>query len=210
MAYTWSEFKTDVLAGLAEDATRRNLETFRTRLLRRCVEDLQAKIPSYREKQEAVYRCSDFAKFGHVSISSLPHNAFSKSFKIADVSGGEKNCVWHPLDPWPWERKAELVQGLVHVGSRGYYTLSEEGNEVWVYPQVGDCQMMVIEWWGYKSDYQDTDEVPFHTMAADCVAEYINAKICLKINEDRPLHDSHMNEFMRIRRSLKSNINSHR
>jgi hypothetical protein len=87
-----------------------------------------------------------------------------------------------PARAYVWADRARLRAGRFSGGP--LYTLSEETDELWFYPPLGDDNRFVMEWVGVKESWEDADEVTFDAKAAACAAHFIKSHLLREIVSD--------------------------
>lgn len=115
---TWSEFQTIVNNMLSVESTRRGTEAFRDQYMRNAVMDLQRFIRGYRTNNVSVYTANDVSPQSAASLGQLPSGARPKAFWIySNLSGDDPNCKRYRLDPYPWNRRQDLLCGALDYSS---------------------------------------------------------------------------------------------
>lgn len=78
-----------------------------------------------------------------------------------------------PARAYPWIDRARLRAGRMSAGP--VYALSDQFDELWLYPPLDDDHRFVMEWVGIKQSWEDDDEVTFDSKAAACAAHYVRS-----------------------------------
>lgn len=87
-----------------------------------------------------------------------------------------------PARAYVWADRARFRAGRFSGGP--LYTISDETDELWFYPPLGDDNRFVMEWVGVKEEWEDTDEVTFDAKAAACAAHFIRSNLLREIVSD--------------------------
>lgn len=87
-----------------------------------------------------------------------------------------------PARSYRWADRALLRAGRFSGGA--LYSLSDQLDELWFYPPLGDSNRFVMEWVGFKDEWEDADEVTFDAKAAACAAHFIRSNLLREIASD--------------------------
>lgn len=177
---TWLDFKTHVGELLLVDANRLNTSTFRDRQIRAAVKDLQHYIPTYRIGHETIYQVDDLAEEGFSSVGSLPAGASPRKGRYVKV-GNPVNS--QPLTDYSWDNVEDLTAG--HPRGCLYAISIDPWNATFhVFPKVTEDRYLSIHWDGLKSDFQDSEEVPFDELAAEAAALWVKKFFAREVDKD--------------------------
>lgn len=198
---TWLEFKTAVKEFLTVDADRLGGTTFVDKILRQGVLDIQHFIPFYQLDHATTYAPADVQDAGVASVGTLPADA-----KLEDAWFNQttEECCRHPLFPYNWRNRYDLICGSVGDRCQESYFLAVDpkAQNFYVFPALTDGYELVIYHDGIKLDFDDGDTVPFDEPMALAVAEYVSAKCARRFDHSLVEHDSYMKTYALQRQKL--------
>lgn len=192
--YTWKEFKELVRTLLTTDKDRLGLQDstdaqgrvvpgYISRLIGQAVLDLQEYIVGLRAGHEDTLQVSDFVPEGKASVGVVP--AFGRIREATLIIPSETGSLEYPLKDYPWDLRQELLTGQVDLfDNNGRISISPDGASFLVYPALADGQTARLSWDGKKSDFADTDLVPFPEEAALAVAEFVKGFVAREVDND--------------------------
>lgn len=109
--------------------------------------------------------------------------------------------IFVPVRPFPWADRARLRAGFFSGGP--LYTMSEQADQLWLYPSLKDGgYQFIMEWAGVKDTFDDADEVTFDKKAAACAAHYIKSTLAGEIAGDLKKQSTEFALFQRDLRGL--------
>ncbi len=189
--YTWSEFKSAVREMLPLDKNRHGLQDkdgapgFISLMTRQAVIDLQRFIPEMRKNHETLYYPADFVIEGSASRGVLPPFAeVVDAYLVNNETQSRYPLVW-----FPWEARHELTSGLLGItDNNGRVCVEPDANKFYVYPVVEGQWIVSLNWNALldngKSDFSDSELVPFPEDAVMTVAEFVKGRIQREVNND--------------------------
>lgn len=187
----WSDFLTNVLEELGTDATRRGIESLRTRAIRDAVIDLQRYIRPFRDGHTTTYLAANLTAKGYAHVGTLPEQAKPKAFYVYSIGDtvttgttDNPNIVRNRLDFVPWVSRQAMIDD--QYGERNYqYSVSPNNRVFMVHPLINDEVKLLLVYDGLKMTFADGDVVPWPEWAAEAVAAYAKYKI-LQLFDRRP------------------------
>lgn len=208
---TWGDFQDIVDEMLTVDANRRGTEALRARAAKNCAADLQRYIRGFRVGHTTTFLAADLTLFTKAMLGALPAGALPEalyivSTKVVDGEPVDANCRRNRLDFWPWMDRNHLICGSCN--ERQYlYSIAPYGNQFLIHPILNDETKLVLVWEGIKSDFQDSDEVPFPEDAAEAFAAYIKSRIYSVVDRNPATSQVEMLEYRRLRLALFRDFN---
>lgn len=223
----WSSFISSIDDCLTVDAGRKASFAYKDRMIRAAIWDLQNMIPAYRTPGRTVLQAHDFAVFPltdpsegegteqpitqhMVSVYRRPRGRaitsiwmrFPQRDTINDYLGA---LTRYRLEFVPWRYRFDLARGCSQgCGDRRQfrYSMSPNGDELWVFPRVFAPNLVEIFWDSNHMTFTENDEIPFFEEAVKPVAEYVKAHIHREVNDDLRMYDSYMRSYNTARRDL--------
>lgn len=191
---------------LTVDAERRGLETFRERMMRNAVVDLQRYITAYQEGHTTTYEAADlttmeYAMQGNLPTGAVPHAFYIYSNEEDDDGDAHPLCNRNRLDFWSWMDRQTLICCPCEI--RLYaYTISPQGKTFIIHPILNDDTELLLVWQGLKIDFVDADVVPFPEEAAEAVAAYVKWRILLEVDKNPSLAEVQFGIWKMLRGQL--------
>lgn len=202
----WASYVAIVLEHLTVDADRRGIESFRTRMIRNSVVDLQRFIRAYRQGHTTTYQAANLDEREYGMIGNLPVGAIPEAFyTLSNVP--DEDDVTHPtcqrnrMDFWPWVARKTLLCSACD--PRLYaYTISPYSRQFVIHPVLNDETELLLVWEGLKMDFDDADEVPWPEEAAEASAAYVKWRILLEVDKNVQLANEQQKIWLSKRLSL--------
>ena len=81
---------------------------------------------------------------------------------------------------------------MMQPGSRTFY----------VYPEVDELEVLVLDWEGVKTSYLSTDDTPFDQRVVKVVSDYAKAHVVREVDKDVKLYGEYYSSYIKERASL--------
>lgn len=211
---TWAQFKANVRLLLPVDANRFGVGTGATnyldQLIKQGVIDIQNFVPYYRNGNETIYMPDDLAEDGLASVGELPDGAYPvEAFYVKTGS----TCVRQPLWPYDYSARHDLICGNPRITNCQFAIAIDDrqGRNFYVFPKVEVGREMSLFWDGVKTDYQDSETVPFDEQVEMAVAMFVKAALAREVDKDLAMSMSYIGNpqtpgsYMNLRTSLFRN-----
>lgn len=181
--YTWGTFTAAVYALLPVDYDREGASTPLGFILRQAVSDIQNRIEYFRQGHKTTYSVIDVIEEGEASRGYLPEFCNPEGAVLIQVAA-TKGVM--PLRVYDWANHDDLRGGQARIdGLHGWISWNARSREFYVYPQINEEWNMLLTWNGIKTEFDDTDYVPFDE---DCVmACYYRLKAYIAQEIDRDM-----------------------
>lgn len=192
---TWLEFRRHVISLLSVNY-RNTLRDATERKIISTLLDLQSFIEEYRQGHTKVYGPADVEVHGSASIGLLPVGAHVERIRFRT---GGAICRDEALDAISWDKRETLAccpNALYQVA------INPIGREFWVNPQVLTGDSLVLDWNGRKTEFADTDELPYDYDAADAVAARVSSWLVMLTESDARAAAMHEAAYQVARRNL--------
>lgn len=212
--FTWAEFTAACRELMPIEKQRMGLQDdngvdgFITRNIRIAVIDLQNYVTSYRKNHETIYYPQDFVTEGYASKGVLPPNAHLKDISFINNKADDAGNFRYPATRLPFSDRFDLINGCKLLPDQhGRITVDDAGYTFYAYPVIGDGWVLSVLWDGMgvgnvKLDFKADELVPFEEDCAECVADYVKARIAREVDKDMEMFASYQQSFMAKRKDL--------
>jgi hypothetical protein len=203
--YKWAEFVSECKALMPVEANRLvqgDDGSYFNRLIKLAVLDLQKYVRAYTLNHETVYCPTDFVREGAAGRGVLPPNGRARDMWLFDV----KYSVRYPVTEVSWEERFELVNGRVNVkDNNGRAAIDLQGYTFYIYPVVESGWLLSLWWDGLKTEFQDSEETPFDTLALAAAADYVRSELALPVYGDVGMRNAYLQTYQVKRRDCYLN-----
>ncbi len=168
------------------------------------------------------------ASLVQMPVGALPKELYILSLDTAKQATNPL-CKRYRLDFYPWRSRQDMVCGrldftnwwvggfwpngcppvptsccgITWLQSKAYvYTMAPHGKNFLVYPGLNDTTAVLLVWDGYKTEFGNTDTIPFPDGAAEAVANYVKWRIALEVDKNIALSREFQGAWRERRLSL--------
>lgn len=201
---TWEEFNDAVRVHLVAHNRRQGVQDYIDALIKAGATDLQKAIEFYQVGHETVFDpATDLTESGFASRGTMVDGKFMSAWLTEyDVDEDtEDTCEKRPVDLVASEHIPDFKCGNFRFGEY-YIAIDRTGGYFFVTPQVEDTMRLHLQWVGVKTDWVDADETPFDERVAECVADYVLARLARTVDRDPQAAASHHQSFVQQKRTL--------
>lgn len=211
---TWSQFKANVRLLCPVDANRFGVGTGATnyldQLIKQAVIDIQNFVPFYRSGNETIYMPDDLVEDGLASVGELPDGAYPiEAFYVKTGS----TCVRQPLWSYDYGSRYDLVCGNPRIINCQFAIAIDDrqSRNFYVFPKVEEGREVSLFWDGVKTDYADSETVPFDEQVELAVSLFVKAAITREVDKDLAMAASYVGNpqtpgsYMNLRTNLYRN-----
>ena len=208
---TWLEFKKAVKELLPVDAERLNVAgPYLESLIRQGVIDLQSLIPELRTGNETVYGVSDFTTEEYASVGTMPVQAEPRDAYYVSSTATDP-CNRKPLVSYDWGNRYDLICANIQVpGCHFAISIDPYGKTFYVFPEVVEGRQVELSWDARAIVYEDSNPVVFDEECALPVADFCEARIRRKVDNDIGAFNSLDTSYRLKRRQLYTDMRNRR
>lgn len=219
---TWTQFKTAVNQMLTVDSGRSGIQNYITRMIKSGVSEVLSHVPYYRKGNKTRYSplsstpsgMTALTAAGNASKGTLPSGDanlyeawvinYSATSGVTNTSS-DTDTNRTPVMNYPYAHKLDLVSSNPAIRKGETVMAIGEELDFYVYPKLSDTQVLEITYEKLIPDHADGDTVRYDDNMADCVGEYVKAKVTREVDQDLKLYQSYMQSFGKMRQELYLN-----
>jgi len=217
---TWAEFKTAVKELITVDGSRQGVTSYVDRMIRLGTVEVLSHVEHYSKGNITKYNLAGVAGHqpmtteGNASLGQLPAEArpqeayrifYTTAEDAATPATDDEGCNRTPLTNYSYANRNDLIcsHPLIHNGAS--VIAIGRGGDFYIYPQMDRNEVLEVHWDGFTASHSDTDTVPYDEPMAECVGEYVKAKITREVDKDLKLFESYYSTFQKKRQELYLN-----
>jgi hypothetical protein len=217
---TWTEFKTAVKELITVDGVRQGVTSYVDRMIRLGVVEVLSHVEYYSKGSVTKYNLAGVAGHqpitteGNASLGQLPGEArpqeayrifYTSAEEAASPSTDNEGCNRTPLVNYSYANRNDLICAHPLINTGASVIAIGRGGDFYIYPQMDRNEVLEVHWDGFAANHSDTDKVPYDEAMAECVGEYVKAKITREVDKDLKLFESYYSTFQKKRQELYLN-----
>ena len=217
---TWLQFKTAVKELITVDGTRQGITSYVDRMIKLGVIEVLSPVEHYTKGNITKYNLAGPDGFqpltteGNSSLGQLPSEArpqeayrfFSTTAEVAATpSTDNEGCNRTPVVNYPYSNRNDLICAHPLISNGASVIAIGKSGDFYIYPQLDRNEVLQIHWDGFTADHADSDTVPYDDPMAECVGEYVKAKVTREVDKDLKLFQSYYGTFQKKRQELYIN-----
>jgi len=217
---TWAEFKTAVKELITVDGVRQGVTSYVDRMIRLGVVEVLSHVEFYSKGNITKYNLAGVAGHqpvtteGNASLGQLPAESrpqeayrifYGSAEEAASPSTDNEGCSRTPLSNYSYTNRNDLVCAHPLISTGASVIAIGRGGDFYIYPQMDRNEVLEVHWDGFTASHSDSDKVPYDEPMAECVGEYVKAKITREVDKDLTLFESYYATFQKKRQELYLN-----
>ena len=225
---TWAEFKTAVKELITVDGVRVGVATSPTgsgtpylpRMPRNGAAEVLSHVEYYSKGSVTKYNLAGVSGHqpltteGNASLGQLPSGAkpqeayrifYDSAEEAAMPSTDDEGCNRTPLSTYKYTNRNDMICAHPAMGKGASLIAIGRAGDFYVYPSLDREEVLEVHWDGFAVSHADSDTVPYDEPMAECVADFVKAKITREVDKDLKLHDSYYASFRKKRQELYIN-----
>lgn len=217
---TWLQFKTAVKELITVDGTRQGITSYVDRMIRLGVVEVLSHVEFYTKGNITKYNLAGPSGFqpltteGNASLGQLPSEArpqeayrifYETAEEAANPDTDDEGCNRTPLVNYSYTNRNDLICAHPLINNGASVIAIGKGGDFYIYPQLDRNEVLQVHWDGFTADHADADVVKYDESMAECVGEYVKAKVTREVDKDLKLFESYYSTFQKKRQELYLN-----
>ncbi|HIA61735.1 MAG TPA: hypothetical protein EYN93_02385 [Planctomycetaceae bacterium] len=225
---TWAEFRTAVKELITVDGVRVGVATsptgsgtpYLTRMTRNGAAEVLSHVEYYSKNNITKYNLAGIsghrplttegnASLGELPGGARPQEAYRLFYDSAEVAASpptdDEGCNRTPLANYQYTNRNDMICAHPMISKGASLIAIGKAGDFYVYPSLDREEVLEVHWDGFEVSHADADKVPYDEPMAECVAEFVKAKITREVDKDLKLHDSYYASFRKKRQELYIN-----
>lgn len=205
MSLNWLQFTAQVRLFLHNYNNVPEIQDLIDLLIPAGVEDLQRTISFYQVGHKDTYAAESLTSQGfiHVGTAPLGRVRSARMVKYEATDALLRPNIFLSLRQVGWNRVPAMRGGELSAFS-GMIAIDPVTRAFAVSPPLNSETRLVLEWVGVKSDFEDADDTPFDSRAAEAVGLYVLSKISRTVDRDANQAISYYQSYVQLKRQLLS------
>jgi hypothetical protein len=207
----WSEFSSKVRVLLTVDAQRKGagIQGYIDSVILSGVIEVQQYIPSLRTFNRNSYTEQVLIKERQAELAGVQKGSLTGKGKITKavvLKPTNSGVVAVELTRWDWDKRNSMAMNCLP-GCRsprhpGKITQRAGSKDFYLHPSVVEDEVLVIDWEGVKTAFDNTDDTPYDHRVVKVVSDYVKAHIVREVDKDLQLYAEYYSAYTKERASL--------
>ena len=217
---TWLQFKTAVKELITVDGSRQGITSYVDRMIKLGVVEVLSHVEFYTKGNITKYNLAGPEGFqpltteGNASLGQLPSDArpqeayrifYATAAIAARPPTDDEGCNRTPVVNYSYANRNDLICAHPLINDGASVIAIGKSGDFYIYPQLDRNEVLQIHWDGFTADHQDSDTVSYDEPMAECVGEYVKAKVTREVDKDLKLFESYYATFQKKRQELYLN-----